>query len=75
MLGFIRNLRDVSLHFKAPRAEKRLKSSQVALGFNQDRSQQNEFRRHGIQKLLREAAQAYVLARVGTELYRQSPRV
>ena len=63
-IEFIRNVRDVSLHFKAPRAEKRLKDSQVALGFDQDRSRQAEFRRYGMQKLLREAAQAYVLARL-----------
>ena len=63
-IEFIRNVRDVSLHFTAPRAEKRLKDSQVALGFDQDRSRQREFRRYGIQKLLREAAQTYVRARL-----------
>ena len=43
-IEFIRNVRDVSLHFRAPRAEKRLKDSEVALGFDQDRSRQAEFR-------------------------------
>ena len=55
-IDFIRNARDISLHFKAPRAVKRLKDSQVALGFDQDGSRQDEFRRKGIQRLLREAA-------------------
>ena len=61
-IDFIRNLRDISLHFKAPRAEKRLKGSQVSLGFDQDGPRQHEFRTYGIQRLLREAAQAYLLA-------------
>ena len=63
-IALIRNLRNISLHFKAPRAEKRLEDSVTALGFDQDRSRQHEFRTNGIQKLLREAAQAYFLARV-----------
>lgn len=63
-IDFIRNVRDISLHFKAPRAEKRLKNSQIALGFDCDRSRQEKFRRYGMQKLLREAAQAYFLARL-----------
>ncbi len=63
-IDFIRNARDISLHFKAPRAAKRLKDSQVVLGFDQDGSRQNEFRRNGMQRLLREAAQAYFLARL-----------
>ena len=63
-IDFIRNLRDISLHFKAPRAEKRLKDSQVLLGFDRDRSRENQFRTYGLQRLLREAAQAYLLARL-----------
>ena len=63
-IDFIRNLRDISLHFKAPRAEKRLKDSQIALGFDRDRSRQHEFRRHDMQKLLREAARAYFFVRL-----------
>ena len=63
-IDFIRNLRDVSLHFKAPRAERRLKDSQVSLGFDQDRSRQHEFRQYGIQELLRETTLAYLLARL-----------
>ena len=63
-IDFIRNLRDISLHFKAPRAERRLKDSQVSLGFDQNRSRQHEFRRYGIQELLREVARAYFLARL-----------
>ena len=62
-VDFIRNVRDLSLHFKAPRAEKRLKESVVALGFDRDRSRQHEFRRYGIQELLRRAALAYFRAR------------
>ena len=61
-IDFIRNLRDIALHFKAPRADRRLKDSQIALGFDRDIARQNEFRRHGIQKLLREAAQAFLRA-------------
>ena len=63
-IDLIRNLRDLSLHFKAPRAEKRLRESVVALGFDRDRSRQHEFRRHGIQRLLRAAALAYFRARL-----------
>ena len=63
-IDFIRNVRDLSLHFNAPRAEKRLKESVVALGFDRDRSRQHEFRRYGIQELLREAALAYFRARI-----------
>ena len=63
-IDFIRNVRDISLHFKAPRAEMRLKNSEIALGFDLDRSRPLEFRRYGMQKLLREAAQAYFLARI-----------
>ncbi len=63
-IDFIRNLRDISLHFKAPRAETRLKDSQIALGFDRDRSRQHEFRQHGMQKLLRKAARAYFSARL-----------
>lgn len=60
----VRNLRDISLHFKAPRAETRLKDSQIALGFDRDKSRQHEFRKHGMQNLLRAAARAYFLARL-----------
>ena len=63
-LDFIRNARDVSLHFRADRAAKRLRASAVALGFDLDPARQSEFRNHGIQKLLREAARAYFLARL-----------
>ena len=42
----------------------RLKESMVALGFDQDRSRQHEFRRCGFQKLLRQAAKAYFIARL-----------
>ena len=63
-IDFIRDLRDISLHFKAPRAERRLRESQIALGFDRDISGQNEFRSYGIQRLLREAVQAYFLARL-----------
>ena len=62
-VDFIRNVRDLSLHFKAPRAETRLKKSVVALGFDRDQSRQHEFRRYGIQELLRRAALAYFRAR------------
>ncbi len=63
-IDYIRNVRDLSLHFKAPRAETRLKASVVALGFDRDRSRQHEFRRNGMQELLREAALAYFRARI-----------
>ena len=63
-IDFIRNLRDVSLHFRAERAEPRLRDSQIALDFNVDTARQSEFRSYGIQRLLREAVQAYVLARM-----------
>ena len=63
-VDFIRNLRDVSLHFRAERAGPRLRDSQVALGFDRDRARQNDFRSYGIQRLLREVAQAYFLARL-----------
>ena len=60
----IRNLRDISLHFKAGRAERRLGESRAALGFDQDRSREQKFR-NGMQRLLREAARAYFSARMG----------
>lgn len=63
-IDFIRNLRDLSLHFKAERAAKRLRQSRIALGFDEDSSRQSEFRRYGMQRLLREIAQAYFLARL-----------
>ena len=63
-IHFIRNLRDISLHFKAGRAEKRLKKSQIALRFDQDHALQHQFRAHGIPKLLRELAQAYFMERL-----------
>jgi len=63
-IDFIRNLRDVSLHFKALRAERRLQDSVAVLGFDREPSRRRAFREHGIQKLLREAAQAYFIARL-----------
>ena len=63
-IDFIRNLRDISLHFKAGRAERRLRESRAALGFDQDRSREQKFR-NGMQRLLREAARAYFSARMG----------
>ena len=63
-IDFIRNLRDVSLHFKAGRAETRLRKSREALAFDQDRSREQKFR-NGMQRLLREAARAYFSARMG----------
>ena len=63
-IDFIRNLRDISLHFKAGRAEGRLRESRAALGFDQDRSREQKFR-DGMQRLLREAARAYFSARMG----------
>ena len=63
-IDFIKYLRDMSLHFKADHARARLRNSQIALGFDQDKARQEEFRSHGIQRLLREATQAYVLARL-----------
>ena len=63
-INFIKNLRDISLHFKAKHAEERLNESRTKLGFNSDRSRESEFRRYGMQKLLREAAQAYFLDRL-----------
>ena len=62
-VNFIRDVRDVCLHFKPQRAEGRLRDTRVALGFDQDHSEEREFRRHGVQKLLREAAQAFVVHR------------
>ena len=63
-IDFIKNLRDVSLHFRAERAEARIRKSRSTLGFNKDTARQSEFRSYGIQRLLREAARAYVLARM-----------
>ena len=63
-INFIKNLRDISLHFKAERARKKLKKSRTALGFDLDQRRENEFRKNGMQKLLREAAQAYFRARL-----------
>ncbi len=63
-IDFIRNVRDVSLHFRAERAAPRLRESQIALGFDRDIARQSEFRSYGVQRLLRQAAQAYVLARL-----------
>ena len=62
-INFIRNVRDASLHFKPRRAEERLRDTRVALGFDQDHCAERGFRRHGVQKLLRKAARAYVLHR------------
>ena len=62
-IDFIRNLRDISLHFKAERAESRLRESRAALGFDQDRSLEQKFR-NGVHRLLRETARAYFLARL-----------
>ena len=59
-IDFIRNLRDISLHFKAERAESRLRESRAALGFDQDRSLEQKFR-NGVHRLLRETARAYFL--------------
>ena len=64
IIDFIRNLRDVSLHFKAEGAANRLRESRIALGFDRDSSWEQEFRQYGMQRLLREATQAYCLARV-----------
>ncbi len=60
-IDYIKNLRDISLHFKPERARMRLSQSRSALGFDQDSSREHEFRRYGIQRLLREAAKAYFL--------------
>ena len=62
-IDFIRNLRDISLHFKAERAESRLRESRAALGFDQDRSLEQKFR-NGVHRLLRETARAYFSARL-----------
>ena len=62
-IGFIKNLRDISLHFKAGRAESHLRESRAALGFDQDRSREQKFR-NGMQRLLREAARAYLSSRM-----------
>ena len=62
-ISFVKDIRDLSLHFKAPRAEQRLKESMAELGFDHDHSRMREFRRHGIQRLLRDAALAYFRAR------------
>ena len=62
-IDFIRDLRDIALHFKAQRAEDRLRASRSALGFDRDRKREMEFRGNGQQNLLRKAMQAYVLAR------------
>ena len=63
-IDYIRNVRDISLHFKAERAEIRLRESRAALRFDQDTSREHTFRRDGIQRLLREAARAYFSARL-----------
>ena len=39
-IDFIRNVRDVSLHFRAERAAPRLRESQIALGFDRDIARQ-----------------------------------
>ena len=62
-IDFIRNLRDISLHFKADRAERRLRDSRAALGFDQDRSLEQKFL-NGVHRLLRAAARAYFSARL-----------
>ena len=62
-IDFIRNLRDISLHFKAGRAESRLRESRAALGFDQDGSREHKFRA-GMNRLLRETARAYFSARL-----------
>ena len=62
-IDFIRNLRDISLHFKAKRAESRLRKSRAALGFDQDSSREQKFR-NGVHRLLRAAARAYFSARL-----------
>ena len=62
-IGFIKNLRDTSLHFKAGRAESHLLESRAALGFDQDRSRERNFR-NGMHRLLRETARAYFSARL-----------
>ena len=62
-IGFIKNLRDISLHFKAGRAESHLLESRAALGFDQDRSRERNFR-NGMHRLLRETARAYFSARL-----------
>ena len=62
-IDYIRNLRDISLHFKAERAESRLRESRAALGFDQHRSREHEFRA-GMHRLLRETARAYFSARL-----------
>ena len=62
-IDFIRNLRDISLHFKAERAESRLRKSRAALGFDQDSSREQKFR-NGVHRLLRAAARAYFSARL-----------
>ena len=62
-ISFIKDVRDASLHFKPQRAEARLQKARAALGFDRDRTAERDFRTHGVQKLLREAARAYVLHR------------
>jgi len=42
----------------------RAPESRIALGFDRDRPREREFRRYGMQRLLREAAQAYFCARL-----------
>ena len=61
---FIKALRDIHLHFKPERAVERLKASRTALGFDLNRSKESEFQRYGMQKRLREVAQAYFRARL-----------
>ena len=60
-IRFIKNLRDTALHFKPERAQERLEENIRALGFDGDRSRRERFRSHGIQKLLRQVAQAYFM--------------
>ena len=63
-IDFIKYVRDVSLHFKVERAGPRLRESRKALGFDRDRSREHEFRQYGMQRLLRETAQAYFCTRL-----------
>ncbi len=62
-IDFIRNLRDISLHFKAERAARHLQKSREALGFDQDRSLEQKFR-NGVHELLRKTARAYFSTRM-----------
>ena len=62
-INFLRDTRDVSLHFKPEVALNRLKRTRAALGFDQDSHREHAFCTSGTQKLLRKAAQTYLLAR------------